>query len=158
VCACVRVHAHTHPSTRTSKDKFSPWIGRPNSGHDACAQMLHPAEKSLFYNELFYSFFFFWRLLLAYNLKIVTAYLCNKKETGTFIFIFATEGKASVHLRLSSVLKCFTWPNYCSAAVLPRMCYVLMKCTSYFCVNLTQLELSQKKELHLRKCLHEIQL
>jgi len=26
------------------------------------------------------------------------------------------------------------------------------------CVNLTQLELSQRKELQLRKCLHEIQL
>jgi hypothetical protein len=26
------------------------------------------------------------------------------------------------------------------------------------CVNLTQLELSQCKEPHLRKCLHEIQL
>ena len=26
------------------------------------------------------------------------------------------------------------------------------------CVNLTQLELSQRKELHLRKCLHEIQM
>lgn len=37
--------------------------------------------------------FFFWRLLLACSLKIVTAYLCNKKETGTFIFIFATEGE-----------------------------------------------------------------
>ena len=27
-----------------------------------------------------------------------------------------------------------------------------------FCVKLTQLELSQRKELQLRKCLHEIQL
>jgi hypothetical protein len=26
------------------------------------------------------------------------------------------------------------------------------------CVNLTQLELSQRKELQVRKCLHEIQL
>jgi hypothetical protein len=31
-------------------------------------------------------------------------------------------------------------------------------CTGLFCVNLTQLELSQRKELPLRKCLHEIQL
>ena len=31
-------------------------------------------------------------------------------------------------------------------------------CTGYFCVNLTQLELSQRKELKLGKCLHEIQL
>jgi hypothetical protein len=31
-------------------------------------------------------------------------------------------------------------------------------CTGQFCVNLTQLELSQKKELQLGKCLHEIQL
>jgi hypothetical protein len=30
--------------------------------------------------------------------------------------------------------------------------------TGWFCVNLTQLELSQRKELQLRKCLHEIQL
>lgn len=55
--------------------------------------------------------FFFLKVigsLLACNLKIVTAYLCNKKETGTFLFIFATKGRASVHLRLSSALKCFT--------------------------------------------------
>ena len=31
-------------------------------------------------------------------------------------------------------------------------------CSGSFCVNLTQLELSQRKELPLRKCLHEIQL
>ena len=29
-------------------------------------------------------------------------------------------------------------------------------CTSQFCVNLTQLELSQRKGFQLRKCLHEI--
>jgi hypothetical protein len=34
------------------------------------------------------------------------------------------------------------------------LCVVLAS----FCVNLTQLELSQRKELQLRKCLHEIQL
>jgi hypothetical protein len=33
-----------------------------------------------------------------------------------------------------------------------------LNCTGYFCVNLTQLELSQKRELQLGKCLHEIQL
>jgi hypothetical protein len=31
-------------------------------------------------------------------------------------------------------------------------------CTGWVCVNLTQLELPQRKELQLRKCLHEIQL
>jgi hypothetical protein len=31
-------------------------------------------------------------------------------------------------------------------------------CAGWFCVNLTQLELSQRKELQLRKCLHEIEL
>jgi hypothetical protein len=32
------------------------------------------------------------------------------------------------------------------------------ECTGWFCVNLTQLEWSQRKELQVRKCLHEIQL
>jgi hypothetical protein len=32
------------------------------------------------------------------------------------------------------------------------------RCTGWFCVNLIQLELSQRKELQLRKCLREIQL
>jgi hypothetical protein len=31
-------------------------------------------------------------------------------------------------------------------------------CTGWFCVNLTQLEFSQRKEPLMRKCLHETQL
>jgi hypothetical protein len=34
----------------------------------------------------------------------------------------------------------------------------IYSCTGQFCVNLTQLESSQRKELQVRKCLHEIQL
>jgi hypothetical protein len=35
---------------------------------------------------------------------------------------------------------------------------IVLATMSMFCLNLTQLELSQRKELQLRKCLHEIQL
>jgi hypothetical protein len=36
--------------------------------------------------------------------------------------------------------------------------FIICVCTSWFCVSVTQLELSQRKELQLTKCLHEIQL
>lgn len=50
----------------------------------------------------------------VFNLKIEAVYLCNRKEKGTFILILPAKEKASAHSGLSSVLQCFTWPNYSS--------------------------------------------
>ena len=51
---------------------------------------------------------------------------------------------------------CISSSRYVSLS--PSLPNTHVGCIGWFCVNLTQLELSQRKERQLRKCLHEIQV
>jgi hypothetical protein len=81
--------------------------------------------------------------------KMGTGVKGNEADTG----VRSKHGKG--HVTEDSLLTTRTdWsPLHCIVEL-----HLLGPCTGWFCVNLTQLELLQRKELQLGKCLHEIQL